>query len=119
MWLTDLLDELGRCPEYAKEEDIDILSEIALAKAKQFLEEVSCHVNDRPEIYPMEEEECCIAIDFRVSEKKSGILFVIEHDGSGKLFHRTENSSGILRVDDASDLLKEGGFLELDRVGIR
>ncbi len=62
-------------------------------------------------------DECSIAIDFRIPERLSGVLFVFEQHGSGVLFHRTENSKGRLCVDDASDLLCEGGFEALKRVG--
>ena len=115
-WLAELLNELTEIPEYAQEDDMAEPSDIALAKAKQLLEEVSICVLDRPEIYPMHERR--IAIDFRIPERKSGVLFVIEPDGAGVLFHRTENTRGRLRVDDAADLLNEGGFKELKRVGI-
>ena len=117
MWLTDSLQELAECPAYAHDEDIAKPSDVAFAKAQQLLEEVSCYVMDRPDIYPMEERS--IAIDFRRPESKSGVLFVIERDGSGALFHRTANSKGRLRVDDAANLLGEGGVMELKRVGIR
>lgn len=115
-WLAELLNELKEIPEYAQEDDMAEPSDIALAKAKQLLEEVSKCVLDRPEIYPMHERR--IAIDFRIPERKSGVLFVIEQDGAGVLFHRTENTRGRLRVDDAADLLNEGGIKELKRVGI-
>lgn len=116
-WLAELLNELTECPAYAQDEDMAEPSDIALAKAKQLLEEISSYVIDRPDIYPMQER--CIAIDFRSPESKSGVLFVIEQDGSGALYRRTENSRGRLRVDDAADLLSEGGNVELKRAGIR
>ena len=117
MWLPESLKDLTECPIYARDEDIAEPSELAFAKAKQLLEEVSAHVTDRPDVYPMEEQS--IAIDFRNPDSKSGVLFLIEQNGSGALFHRTKNSKGRLRVDDASDLLREGGIMELKRVGIR
>ena len=117
MWLAELLNELTECPAYAREDDMAEPSDIALAKAKQLLEEISSFVVDRPEIYPMQER--CVAIDFRGPESMSGVLFVIEQDGSGALYYRTENSRGRLRVDDAADLLDEGGAMELARIGIR
>lgn len=116
-WLQESLQELAACSSHAQEEEIDEPSELALAKAKELLEKVANYVVDRPEIYPMQESS--IAIDFRDPGSKSGVLFLIEHDGSGVLFHRTSNSKGRLRVDDAADLLKEGGISELKRVGIR
>lgn len=111
------LAELAECPVYASDQDIDPPSELALAKAKRLLEEVSAYVIDRPDVYPMEDRS--VAIDFRNPESKSGVLFLIEQDGSGALFHRTKNTKGRLRVSDAADLLKEGGIMELKRTGIR
>lgn len=116
-WLEELLNEFKEFSAYAQDEDIEEPSEVALSKAKNLLKEISFYVFDRPDVYPMQER--CIAIDFRGPESKSGVLFVIEQDGSGALYRRTENSRGRLRVDDAADLLSEGGIMELKRVGIR
>ena len=117
VWLLESLQELAECLSYAHEEEMAEPSDLALAKAKELLEEVANYVIDRPDIYPMQQSS--IAIDFRDPDSKSGVLFLIEQDGSGALFHRTGNSKGRLRVDDAADLLKEGGIRELKRVGIR
>ena len=117
VWLQELLLELAECPSCAREDEMDEPSDLALSKAKELLEEVANYVSDRPEIYPMQQSS--IAIDFRDADSKSGVLLLIEEDGSGALFHRTGNSKGRLRVDDAADLLKEGGIKELKRVGIR
>ena len=117
VWLQESLEELAECPAYAREEEMDRPSDIALSKAKELLESVANYVIDRPEIYPMQQSS--IAIDFRGPDSKSGVLFLIEQDGSGALFHRTCSSKGRLRVDDAADLVKEGGINELRRVGIR
>ncbi len=116
-WLQESLQDLTECPSYALEEEMDEPSDVALAKAKELLEKVANYVIDRPEIYPMRQSS--IAIDFRDPDNKSGVLFLIEQDGTGALFHRTGNSKGRLRVDDAADLLKEGGIRELKRVGIQ
>ncbi len=43
--------ELAECPALAEDEDMDEPSDIAIAKAEQFLEEVSHHVSERPDIY--------------------------------------------------------------------
>ena len=116
-WLQASLEELEECPNQASEEGLEQPSKVGLSKAKKFLEKVSAYVTERPDIYPMDEGS--IAIDFRGSEKMSGVLFLIEKDGSGALFHRTKTSNGRLRVDDADDLIQEGGLSELKRVGIR
>ncbi len=116
-WLQESLQDLAECPCHAQEEEMDEPSNLALVKAKDLLEKVANYVVDRPEIYPM--QQSCIAIDFRNPDSKSGILFLIEQDGSGVLFHRTSDSKGRLRVVDAANLLKEGGLRELKRVGIR
>ncbi len=115
-WLEESLNELNACSDYALDEGLEKPSELGLTKAKKLLETVSTCVTDRPDIYPMDEGS--IAIDFRNPESKSGVLFLVEQDGSGALFHRTKSSKGRLRVHDAADLLQEGGFLELKRVGI-
>ena len=117
VWLQESLQELAECPSYAQEEEMDEPSNLAMTKARELLRRVAQHVIDRPEVYPM--QESCIAIDFRTPGSMSGVLFLIENDGSGALYHRTANSKGRLRVDDAADLLGEGGFRELKRVGIR
>ena len=116
-WLEESLNELAACPADALDEGLEEPSELGLTKAKRLLQEVSNYVTDRPDIYPMDEGG--IAIDFRNPEAKAGVLFLIEQNGSGALFHRTRNSKGRLRVDDAADLLREGGLRELERVGIR
>ena len=116
-WLDETLDELEDCPSYAQEDEIDEPSEVALNKARELLKKFSYIVIDRPEIYPM--QDSTIAIDFRSSHSRSGVLFVIERDGSGALYHRTASSTGRLRVDDASDLIKEGGMQQLKRAGIK
>ncbi len=117
IWLRESLQELAECPSYAQEEEMDEPSDLALIKAKQLLERIAGYVVDRPEIYPMQQSS--IAIAFRNHKSRSGALFLIERDGSGILYHRTANSKGRLRVDDAADLLKEGGIREMKRVGIR
>ena len=116
-WLEASLNELEECSAYALDESLEEPSELGLTKAKKLLKTLSTCVTDRPDIYPMDEGS--IAIDFRNPESKSGVLFLVEQNGSGALFHRTKNSKGRLRVDDAADLLQEGVFLELERVGIR
>ena len=116
-WLEASLNELEECSTYALDEGLEEPSELGLTKAKNLLKTLSTRVTDRPDVYPMDEGS--VAIDFRNPETKSGVLFLVERDGSGALFHRTKGSKGRLRVDDAADLLQEGGFLELKRVGIR
>ena len=115
-WLEDTLVELAACPDHAADEGLEAPSELGLARAKLLLEDVSSHVRDRPEVYPMDEGG--IAIDFRNSQSRSGVLFLIERNGSGVFYTRTPKSKGRLRVDDARDLLDEGGLRELGRVGI-
>ena len=116
LWLKEALIELAACPIDALDEGLEDPSQLGLEKAEQLLREISCHIDERPDIYPMDEGS--IAIDFRNPERKSGILFLVERDGSGAFFDRTNNSKGRLRVYDAADLLPEGGLMELKRVGI-
>ena len=116
-WLQASLEELEECPNQASEEGLEQPSKVGLSKAIKFLENLSAYVTERPDIYPMDEGS--IAIDFRGSEKMSGVLFLVEKDGSGAIFHRTKTTKGRLRVDDADYLIQEGGLSELKRVGIR
>ena len=115
-WLEDALNELLDCPACAQEDDIDEPAAVAMAKAESLLRKLSSLVADRPDVYPMQER--CIAIDFRNPDISGAVLFVIEEDGSGSLYRRTPRSRGRLRVDDAKNLLKEGGIMELERVGL-
>lgn len=116
-WFEDSLQELEECPDCAHDEDMAEPSVLAMTKARQLLKDISVHVKDRPDVYPMDESG--IAIDFRNSDGQSGVLFLIENDGSGALFYRTTDSRGRLRVDDARALLREGGIRALERAGIR
>ena len=116
-WLQESLTELSECPSCALEDEMDEPTDIALDKAKNLLEKIAKHVIDQPDVYPMQDSS--IAIDFRSPNGKNGVLFLVERDGSGVLFYRTSNSKGRIRVDDATDLIKEGGIRVLKRVGIR
>lgn len=116
-WLTDALSELAACPDRAVDERLDEPSSLGLMKAETLLRQIAGRIKDQPDIYPMDEGS--IAIDLRNPDFKSGVLFLIEQNGSGALFYRTQKSKGRVRVDDAVDLLGEGGLLEIKRVGIR
>ena len=115
-WLEDVLVELGGCGDLAAEEDLPEPSSSTLLKAEYLLKELSKCVTAQPDVYPMDEGS--IAIDLRKPNTRSGVLFLIEQDGSGALFYRTQKSKGRVRVDDAGDLLREGGLFEIRRVGI-
>ena len=105
-WLEASLNELEECSASAVDEGLEEPSQLGLTKAKKFLETVSTRITDRPDIYPMDDGS--IAIDFRNPENRSGVLFLVEQDGSGVLFHRTRNSKDRFRVNDAADLLPTG-----------
>ncbi|MCY4304265.1 MAG: hypothetical protein OXC62_05730 [Aestuariivita sp.] len=76
-----------------KEEKIGDPLDVALIKARELLANISTIVIDRPEVYPMQEGS--ITIDFRsLRSGKSGVFFVIQHDGSGALYHRTAKIPG-------------------------
>ena len=115
-WLEEALEELATCPEDAIDDGFDEPSELGLIKAKSLLINLTIHVESKPDIYPMDQGS--IAIDIRHSNGKVGILCIIERDGSGVLFSRSQKSKGRVRVDDAVDLLKEGGLSEMRRLGI-
>ena len=116
-WLEDALNELTACPELAVDEGMDKPSQLALEKTKVLLKTISKYVEEQPDIYPM--DECSIAIDFRNPSIMSGILFLVEKDGSGAYFSCIRKSRARNRVDDAEDLLDEGGLKEFERLGIR
>ena len=116
-WLEEALIELATCPELAVDEGMDKPSQLALERTKVLLETISKYVEDQPDIYPM--DECSIAIDFRNPDLMSGILFLVEKDGSGAYFSRTRDFKGRIHVTDAADLLDEGGLKEFERLGIR
>ena len=116
-WLEEAFNELAACPELAVDECMDKPSQLALEKTKVLLKTISKYVEDQPDIYPM--DECSIAIDFRNPDLMSGILFLVEKDGSGAYFSRTRKSKARTRVADAADLLDEGGLKEFERLGIR
>ncbi len=115
-WLTDSLLELDECPTLAQEEELDLPSDLAIDKTASFLTEVSKYPVEQPDVYPMQESS--IAIDFRNPHLPIGVLFLIEHDGSGVMFYGSQKSKGRTQVRDASDLLDEGGLHELQRAGI-
>ena len=116
-WLEEALNELTACPELAVDEGMDKPSQLALEKTKVLLKTISKYVEDQPDIYPM--DECSIAIDFRTPDPMSGILFLIEKDGSGAYFSRTRDFKSRIHIADAADLLDEGGLKEFKRLGIR
>ena len=88
-WLTDALNELAACPDRAVDEGLEKPSSLGLMKAEALLRRISGHIEDQPDIYPMDEGS--IAIDLRNPDVKSGVLFLIEENGSGALFYRTQS----------------------------
>ena len=115
-WLEDALEELKTCPDDAIDDCLDMPSELGLIKARALIMDLAIHVEARPDIYPMDQGS--IAIDIRHPNGKVGVLCLIERDGSGALFSRSQKSKGRVRVDDAADLLVEGGLSEMRRLGI-
>ena len=116
-WLGSTLGELATCEDQSLEDGIEKPSALALQKAKELLEALAGHVEEQPSIYPMDERN--IMIDFRNPDVRGGVLFLIEDGGGGVCFSRTQKSKGRVRVEDAADLLSEGGLLEISKVGIR
>lgn len=116
-WLGSTLDDLATCEDQALEDGMEKPSSFALQKAQILLEALAGYVVEQPGIYPMDERG--IMIDFRNPDIRGGVLFLIEEDGSGVCFSRTQKSKGRVRVEDAGDLLSEGGLLEISKVGIR
>ena len=115
-WLEGALEELATCPDDAIDDGFDRPSELGLIKAGALIKDLAMHIRLQPDIYPMDQGS--IAIDIRHPSRKIGVLCLIERDGSGALFSRSRRSRGRIRVDDAAELLKEGGLSELRRLGI-
>ena len=116
-WLQEALRQLKGSHECATEEELSPPSALAIEKADKLLREMSECVESAPDIYPM--REASLAIDFRTPDGRSGVLFVIERDGSGTLFYPTRDSDGWSSVADAADLFEKRGADELKRAGIR
>ena len=116
-WLMEALQDLANCPSSALDEDMTEPPGLALTKAEELLRQIAMQVTDRPDVYPMPDGS--IAIDFRTADGTCGVFFVIEPDGSGMLYCRTENSKDRLRVTNAVDLLKKGAIERMKAVGVR
>ena len=115
-WLESALVELAGCRQAAKDEDIDEPSDLSIEKAQILIKRFSQIVENHPDIYPMDEGS--IAIDFRNPDIKSGILFLIERDGSGACFARNQKSKSRSHFTDAVDLLDESSKSEFSKHGI-
>ena len=116
-WLAETEKQLDDCSSCAAEEELPPPSTIAIARTRELLQQFSTSITSQPDIYPMDESN--IAIDFRTPDGGSSVLFVVDQDGSGVMFYRTEGVRGRIRVDDASQLIGEGAIAKLRRVGIR
>ena len=116
-WLSATNAQLEDCHSIAEEEEIPSPSDTALDKSRELLQRLSKRVTDQPEIYPMDEGN--VAIDFRSQDGKNGVLFVVDDDGSGAMFHCTADSKGYMRVDNASHFLRKGAVSTLRRAGIQ
>ena len=116
-WLSDALGVLHSCPADALEDDLNKPTTLALEKAELLLRKLAPYTNDGPDVYALDESN--IALDWRNPDALSGVLFVVEADGSAVLYSRTRKSRGRIRVDDALDLLSEGALPELRKVGIQ
>lgn len=116
-WLAEARAQLRECTVCAEEDELPLPSQIALTTSLALLQQFSGNFTSQPDIYPMDEGG--IAIDFRTPDGRSGVLFVIDQDGAGAMFYCTAGMRGRLRVDDASQLSREGAVATLKRVGIR
>ena len=91
-------------------------SALAIEKTDKLLRELSEFVESAPDVYPMGESS--LAIDFRTRDGRSGVLFLVEKDGSGKPFYTKRSSDGRSSVQDAAEMFKKRGAVELKRAGI-
>ena len=115
-WLAEAGEQLDECSSCAAEEELPPPSGTALIKSRELLQQFSVCIASQPDIYPMDKSG--IAIDFRTPDGRSGVLFVVDQDGSGAMFFRTDGMRGRTRVEDATQLIKEGAIAKLRRVGI-
>lgn len=115
-WLEAALTELADCREEALDEGIEVPPEISFHNAKSLIEHISSFIEEQPDIYPMDEGS--IAIDFRNPSMRSGIFILVDGDGSGALFTRSNESKGRIRVSDAKRLLNENLKSTFKRFGI-
>lgn len=115
-WLEAALTELADCLGEALDEGGHVPSENSIHKAKSLIEYISSFVNEQPDIYQFDEDS--IAIDFRNPNLRSGILLLVDGDGSGALFTRNNESKGRLRVTDAESLLDESLISTFRKFGI-
>lgn len=116
-WLAEAMGQLDECSICAEEDELPLPSEDALKASRALLQRFAVHVTSQPDIYPMDESG--IAIDFRTQDGGSGVLFIVDQDGSGAMFHCAAGMRGRLRVDDATQLPKAGAIQIFERVGIR
>ena len=116
-WLADAAAQLDECSICAAEEKLPAPSGTTIAKSQELLLRLSASITSQPDIYPMDEGS--VAIDFRAHDGRSGVLFVVDHDGSGVMFYRTVGVRGRVRVDDATQLIDDGAIATLGRMGIR
>ena len=109
------LDECSIC---AAEEELPPPSGTAIARSRELLQRFSSAcIASQPDIYPMDGGS--VAIDFRTPDCRSGVLFVVDQDGSGVMFYRADGMRGRERVYDAVQFIEEGAIARLRRMGIR
>ena len=116
-WLAEAEEQLDECSGCAVEEKLLPPSGTALTKSRELLQQFSASITSQPDIYPMDEGS--VAIDFRTPDGRSGVLFVVDQDGSGAMFYCKKDVRSRTRVDDASQLISEGAITTLRRAGIR
>ncbi len=116
-WLQEALQQMAESREIAVDEGLSPPSDIVIRKTEALLHEMSGCIGSVPDVYPMHDSS--LAIDFRTPDGRSGVLFIIDQDGSGALFYPTRGQDGWTSVEDATDLFKGRGADELKRAGIR
>ncbi len=116
-WLQEALKQMDESSECAVEEGLSPPSDIAVQKTEVLLREMSECIGSEPDVYPMRDSS--LAIDFRTPDGRSGVLFIIDQDGSGALFYPTRGQDEWTSVEDAADLFKGRGAAELKQAGIR
>ena len=109
--LADAIAQLEECSICAAEGELPPRSGTAIAGSRKLLQTFSACIASRRDIHPMDLGS--IAIDFRTPNGRSGVLFVVDQDGSSAMFCRTSGMRDRQRVDDAAQLIEEGAIAGL------
>ena len=117
-WLNDAMMKLGACAEEAKEEGIEVPSNLAIKKAENVLKRLSGFEKPQPDVYPMRGVEGSdVVIDLQNPDKETSVVMVIENDGTSVLYfqeNKKETYKLFTNEEEMLDHLKEIRLHESD-----